>query len=180
MVKDDLKKFLAEVPIFSDLTEDESDVLMEKLEEISLPAGRTIFHEGDEGDSLYIIRSGKVRISKIFRRGEEKSLAILGAKSIFGEMALLEEGKRSASATAVDDIRLLELTRGDLEELAEENSSAGYNIMAGIARVLSSRLRKMNEEFLSIFSHPFRSIKELEIILENVENNFVTIGWEKI
>jgi len=175
-----LVKFLSEVPLFSELTREESDDLLEVVEEISLPAKRTIFHEGDKGDSLFIIRSGRVKITKKYLKGEEKTLALLGPKSIFGEMALLEDSERSASATAEDDVKLLELSRKDLDGLAEMNPFAGYKIMFGIARVLSFRLRKMDEEFVNIFSHPFRSIKELEVLLEKLKDNFIYIGWEKL
>src|SRR5574341_126401 len=96
MARDVLRHFLSQVPIFSDLTRDESDDLIEYLTEISLPEGRTIFREGEEGKSLFVIRSGRVGISKTVLKKEEKPLALLGPKSIFGEMALLEGGIRSA------------------------------------------------------------------------------------
>jgi len=179
MIKNELVKFLREVPLFSELTREESDDLLEVVEEISLPAKRIIFQEGDKGDSLFIIKSGRIKISKKYLKGEEKTLALLGPKSIFGEMALLEDSGRSASATAEDDVKLLELSRKDLDGLAEMNPFAGFKIMFGIARVLSFRLRKMDEEFVNIFSHPFRSIKELEVLLEKVKQNFISIGWEK-
>lgn len=180
MARDDLRHFLNQVPIFSDLTGEESDDLIEYLMEVSLPEGRTIFHEGEEGKSLYVIRIGRVGISKTVLKKEEKPLALLGPKSIFGEMALLEGGKRSATATVVEDASLLELSRSDLEALAEENPYAGYKIMYGISMVLSSRLRRMDEEFVGIFSHPFRSIKELERVLKKLQDNFISIGWGKI
>ena len=71
----------------------ERDIGYEK----TLEAGETLFREGDEGDQMYLIKSGKIRIVKEMSKGEEKTLAVLEAGAFFGEMAVLDKRPRSAS-----------------------------------------------------------------------------------
>ena len=104
------------------------------LEEVELTAGERVFHKGEQGNSMYIIIHGRVRI---FDR--EKTINFLGEREIFGELALLDPEPRSASVEAVEETRLFRLERGTLFELMEDNVS----VVSGIMHVLCSRLRRM-------------------------------------
>ena len=102
------------------------------LEEEEVAAGETVFAEGDLGTSMYIIVVGEVR----FHSGAH-TLNHLGAREVFGEMALLDPEPRLASVTAVADTRLLRLDQGPFYELLEER----VEVARGVIQVLSQRLR---------------------------------------
>jgi len=112
--------------------------LSQSFTEHRFTAGEVVFHEGAEGDSMFLVWSGRVAIVK----GELESPVILAyriAGEIFGEMALLENQPRSASIIALEDTRLLELNRPRFEQLLSEQPAVSRSIM----EVLSARLRHM-------------------------------------
>lgn len=178
-MSENLKKFLKSVSVFSDLNDDELKDVEELCIEVILKKGDALFKEGDEGRAMYIIKEGTIQVSKNIKGIQDRVLAILGAGSIVGEMALLEAQKRSATAVAETDSMVLEITRSDFNSLIEINPTAGFKIMFNIAKLLSSRLRKMDEEFIKIFSQPFKAIVELQQILENIRKNYIAIGFEE-
>src|SRR5690606_6249838 len=83
----------------------------------SYPAGSFIFSEGDEGDDMFVVTRGKVRISKQVPGIGEEALAILEAGQTFGEMAIVEDSPRSADAIAHSSCEVLVFTRRRLDEL---------------------------------------------------------------
>src|SRR5436190_1941756 len=111
------------------------------------PSGTVLFREGDRGQTMYVIRSGKVNISK--RIGDsELTLAVLGPGEFFGEMALLEGLPRSAGATVVEDAQLIELEAAAFETLIRKNSEIAVRLM----RRLSSRLREADRQIQTLMS----------------------------
>lgn len=174
-----LKNFLKKVQFFSELTKDELHDLMELIVEVNLKKDEVLFKEGDEGKALYVIYEGEIQVSKNIKDIKEKVLALLGPGSIVGEMALLETQKRSATAVANCDSKVLEITMSDFNSLIEINPSAGFKIMFNIAKLLSNRLRRMDDEFIKIFSQPFKAIVELQQILENIRKNYISFGLEE-
>jgi CRP-like cAMP-binding protein len=102
------------------------------LEEVDVDENETIFEKGDEGDSLYVILDGKVRV-----HDGERLLNYLGERDVFGEMALLDPEPRLASVTAVEATRLFRLDQAPFYVLMEERPE----VAAGIIRVLTGRLR---------------------------------------
>jgi CRP-like cAMP-binding protein len=104
------------------------------------PAGTEIFHEGDPAAEMFIIQSGSVRISHA-AGGEARELAVLEKGDFFGEMALLEDyPERSATATAVTDVELLQLRATDLEEMLQRRPWIALRMMGK----LSERVREAN------------------------------------
>src|SRR5262252_9045854 len=92
------------------------------------PAGTVLFREGDKGSTMYVLRSGKVKIWKHIS-DTEITLAVLGPGEFFGEMALLEGLPRSAGATVVEDALLIELEAGAFETLIRKNSEIAIRLM---------------------------------------------------
>ena len=99
--------------------------------------GQIVIEENSAADTFFIIRSGRVRIAKRLETGEELFLAEEGEGGFFGEMALLDEGPRSATARAVEPTSLLEISRNDFKVLLDQAPLLAYAMM----RVLSTRLR---------------------------------------
>src|SRR5438132_2117575 len=111
------------------------------------PSGTVLFREGDRGQTMYVIRSGRVNISK--RIGDsEITLAVLGPGEFFGEMALLEGLPRSAGATVVEEALLIEVEQGAFATVVRRNSEIAVRLM----RRLSSRLREADRRIQALMS----------------------------
>jgi CRP-like cAMP-binding protein len=111
------------------------------------PAGTVLFREGDRGKIMYVIRSGKVSISRRISE-TDVTLAVLGPGEFFGEMALLEGLPRSAAATVVEDAKLIELQQDAFEMLIRRNGEISVRLM----RRLSSRLREADKQIQALMS----------------------------
>ncbi|WP_258229411.1 cyclic nucleotide-binding domain-containing protein, partial [Arthrobacter sp. HMWF013] len=92
---------LRRAPLFATLDDEAFRLLTDELTEVDLSRGASVFREGDQGDQLYFIVSGKVKLGRTSPDGRESLLAILGPGELFGEMALFDPSPRTATATAV-------------------------------------------------------------------------------
>ena len=108
--------------------------------------GDNIFREGDIGNEMYIIQSGRVQITKQLKDGVEKTLVILGPGDFFGEMAVIDKDVRSANATAMDASRLIALD----EEVFEMHMQTNPKIVKKILKNLTSRLREANQQIANL------------------------------
>ncbi|GAB4374548.1 MAG: Crp/Fnr family transcriptional regulator [Spirochaetales bacterium] len=108
--------------------------LFEKYGKV-IPAGTVIFREGDEGNEMYIIQDGKVRISKSIGN-KDHVLAILGKGEFFGEMAIVNRIRRTATAQTVTDTHLLTFDRQGFRSMIEKNSRIAMNIIDKLCRRL--------------------------------------------
>ena len=129
---------LAQVPLFASLSPDQLAELTSKLTARSYRRGQDIFHQGDPGSVMYMIRSGQVKISTSSLEGEEAILAILTSNDFFGELSLLDGKERSASATAMAPTEVLALDRSDFLEVLRKNPQMAGDVLAA----LSDRLRR--------------------------------------
>lgn len=148
------REMLATVPLFALLDEQERGVLAERVEVVRFPAGAVIFQFGDPGDSMYIVRSGEVSVGVKTKTGEEIFLEQPTAGDFFGEISLLDEGPRTATATAKTDVELVEIDRGDLDELFRLKPTSAMDLLAATGRRLratslllrNATTRNVNEE----------------------------------
>ena len=115
---------------------------MRKMEE-----GTTVFIENMPGESLFLIKKGTIRISRMFAEGDEKTLIVLGPEDIFGEMAVIDGLPRAATARVAEDAELISLNKKSLEQLCEKNASLGLQLVRNIVKVFSKRVREANEEY---------------------------------
>jgi CRP/FNR family cyclic AMP-dependent transcriptional regulator len=154
------EKFLKAVPILRDLDEGELLQFLKIARRVRFPREQAILTEGQAAETMYVIEEGMVVVSKtlVMVRGAEDSrdrdkiLTKLSAEdhATFGEVALFEEGKRTATVVAVTDCLLLEISKADFLKLAEENPRIGYKITRNIAQLLCSRLRKSGEDTIKL------------------------------
>ena len=136
-------QFLRRVPIFGALNEDCLQRVASIMVEKSYSRKSIVFHEGDHGDTLYIIKGGRVKIAKVAIDGREKTLTILQPGDFFGEMAIFDNMPRSATAEAIDnDVRLFGLNKKDFERLIHEFPSIALRIMKDLTR----RIRQINQQ----------------------------------
>ena len=114
---------------------------------IEVSEGEVVFREGDHADAIYFVLSGLVSVRlPLAETGRDRRLATLGAGVAVGEMAFLDEGKRSADVVADRDSMLARLSIGDLHEIGEVAPRVTSTFSANLARNLSGRLRRANEQ----------------------------------
>ena len=131
--------FLKGVPIFQKVDGEGLRHLAERAEEKVIEAGSLIVRENDIGDEMYIVKKGKIEIFKE-TNGEKNSIAFLGEKSFFGEMAILEDAPRSASAKAIEDSALIIINKECFRQAILEYPDIAFEVL----KALSSRLREAN------------------------------------
>ncbi len=135
---------LKKVPIFDLLDFLKLRKLVRFLHQRDYRADEIIFRENEPGESLYVIKSGRVRIFSRKDDGTERELAVLEAGSFFGEVSLVDEAPRSAFAVATEDTRLLGLFRADLLRLVDRDPRLASQILFRLASVIARRLRFAN------------------------------------
>lgn len=117
---DDLVKTLRSIPIFTSLTKRDFSTFISIFHSRNYLAGEYIFYQGDPGIGLYILREGEVEIIRENEKGDKLTLAAIHKGDFFGELALIDGEKRSASAVAKNDTRLSVIFKPDLDEYIEK------------------------------------------------------------
>lgn len=143
-------KSLRESPYFKSLDDKELAVLANYVEEKTLPPGTTLFLEGMLGESMYIIVSGKIKISKLISEGQEKVLLMLGPGDVFGEMAILDGGPRSATAVSTEQTLVLTLKSKDLVKLQEKEPAVCLKVVWALVKDFSRRIRENTERYKEV------------------------------
>ncbi len=148
--KADLEKNLLSIPMFSALTRKDISLLLNIIHNRNYLPGEYIFYQGDPGIGLYVIREGEVTIQRTNDEGIILSLATFKKGDFFGELALVDGEKRSASAIAKIETRLAVFFKPDLDDFIEKYPRKGVKILQGISHVVAVRLRKLNEDNFKI------------------------------
>lgn len=138
-------KLLKELEIFKDLSSFEILKVAKLLQSRSFAEGNKIVNQGEEGDSLFIVKSGKVIVTRENGKGKEETLATLGIGDHFGEIALIDEQPRSANVSAESNSKLLQIKKEDLDKLLSKNVDIAMKIYKAFAVALCKRLRDTNE-----------------------------------
>lgn len=143
-----LPENLRRAEIFEKLYDDELQQIIELCKVRRVPSGQVVFHEGDDGDTMFIIQDGCVRVS-INTRGPEDTFSpgtinMLYSGQSFGEMVLLGGATRSATVTAVDNCVLIEIPAHEFAALCEANPRIGYRVIYSLASDLAYKLRSSN------------------------------------
>jgi CRP-like cAMP-binding protein len=122
-------------------------------------SGKIIFREGEEGDRMYIIQEGSIRITKTMGE-KEHVLAVLGKGDFFGEMAIVSRMPRSASATAATTVKLLSFNREGFISMIEKNAKIALNIIDKLSR----RLQQANLQIQHLVRRNERGLIALNIL----------------
>jgi len=140
---------LSEISMFQGRKPETIASLTACLRERTVPAGGHVFRCGDDGDAIFFIRSGTVRIS--LPLGDKRlHVASIGRGDFFGEITFLDGGRRSADAIAETTTSLFELKREDFEGLAKAHPRLGQGLFGGLARALALRLRSADAEITAL------------------------------
>jgi len=153
------KELLAQIPLLKNLSPQDLEDLGTLFRELKVQKGDVLFRKGSEGNVLYIIREGAIKIVLPSRLGDERIVAIFSSGDFFGEMALLDGMPRSADAVAIKTSKLLVLNRSDFLRFLRKSEVAIEKILS----TLSMRLRKADNllEETSFLNIPARLAKKL-------------------
>jgi CRP-like cAMP-binding protein len=140
--KMEVKKFLKNVPLFEDFSDEELEKLLVISKEKTYPKDAVIFQKGDLGNFFFLICSGRVKVIIETEEGKEGILSILYPTEFFGEMSLLDGEPRSATVVALEETRVIIIERNDFLILLYKHPELALKIL----KTLSLRLRKANRQ----------------------------------
>jgi CRP/FNR family cyclic AMP-dependent transcriptional regulator len=141
----DDRDLLRTVPIFSELSDGDVASLAQLLNRRKYPKDAVVFFENEEGDFFFMIVQGRIKVTILGDDGREVILSMLGPGDFFGEMALLDNEPRSASAIAAEESELLSLARSDFQKVSTKRSITG-----ALIKVLTARLRRANHQISTL------------------------------
>jgi CRP-like cAMP-binding protein len=128
-------------PLFTALDESAAVSLRASMDSVKIAKGSILFKEGDDGEHLYVIIDGKLKLGTSSGDGRENLLSILGPGEMFGELSLFDPGPRTSTATAVTDAKLLSLSHEKVIPWLKQNPEVSLQLLTR----LSQRLRRTNE-----------------------------------
>ena len=143
---------LKNVSLFEGLTHAQIQKIVDISTAERFEGSAPIFREGDPAHAMYVVAEGRVRISKTIPGIGEEALAILEKGQFFGEMALIEEGARSADAIAHIPCKLVTIRRDKLEQLLFVDKDLAYLVLWSFVRTLSARLRETSDKIKGFFA----------------------------
>jgi CRP/FNR family cyclic AMP-dependent transcriptional regulator len=155
---------LAKAGLFQGIAAEAAEAVAASLEHVDYGRGETVFAEGEQGDTLYIVLSGKVKIGRRATDGRENMLSVMGPSDMFGELSLFDPGPRTATATVVTEARLASLAHSALRPWITDRPEIAEQLL----RVLARRLRRTNDALADlIFTDvPGRVAKQLLALSE--------------
>ncbi len=134
-------ELLHRVPVFSTLGDDE----LQRVAEVAVPrrfdAGEVVFREGDESSTCYVVRSGHARAIREHGDGRSITLATFGPGDIFGELAMFDDERRSATIEAIEPTEAIAILAGDMRRLLKEHPDIAVKLLSALAQ----KLRETNE-----------------------------------
>ena len=141
--------FLRSVPLFSSLSKRELLTLNSIAHLRTYQKDEFVFRKGQPGAAMFIIRSGEINIVDPDPDSGENVIATLGENSFFGELALLDDSARSASAKAVVNSEVYAFFRTDLERLLSSSPQIGLQVYRALSIIIGTRLKSTNEQLLN-------------------------------
>ena len=138
---DDADVVLRRAPLLDGLDDENARALRRQISEVKLSRGEHLFLEGQDGDRLYVVLDGKIKLTRAAADGRENLLSVLGPGEMFGELSLFDPRPRTSSASAVTDVMLAALGHDALRAWLLEHPEASMHMLRQLAR----RLRRAND-----------------------------------
>ena len=138
---DNTEGVLRRAPLFDALDEEDARALRRQMAEVKLSRGEHLFMEGDDGDSLYVVIDGKMKLTRAAADGRENLLSVIGPGEMFGELSLFDPRPRTSSASAVTDATVAALGHDALRPWLLEQPEVSMHMLQALAR----RLRRAND-----------------------------------
>jgi CRP/FNR family cyclic AMP-dependent transcriptional regulator len=170
MRSEDVVELLGNVPVFSTLVDDD----LERIAQFAVPRefepGEVVFREGDASDTCYVVRDGRARALRTHRDGRTLTLATFGPGDIFGELALFEDEKRSATVEAIERTTAVAVLGPDMRRLMAEHAEISSRLVIALGR----RLRETNER---LSRQSFQTVQSrVAVVLSELVNQELVDG----
>lgn len=158
----DLLTIIREVPLFAHLQDEDVEKLASIAHLKTFPKDHLLFERGEEGCEFLVVTQGRLKLILLHEDGRELTLTILGPYQSFGEMALLEDAPRSASAVALSELRVLSISKRDFQTLLDSSP----RLCLGLLKAMGRRLRDLTEDtagliFLDVYQRVARKLLTL-------------------
>ncbi len=140
-ISEDTAQLLRRVPVFSTLGDDDLARVIEVTVPRRFDPGEVVFREGDESDTCYVVRSGHARAIRAHSDGRSITLATFGPGDIFGELAMFDNERRSATIEAIGKTEAIAILGGDMRRLLRQHPDIAVKLIGALGR----RLRETNE-----------------------------------
>ncbi len=152
-----VRDILRNLPFFQELTSAELERVVALGSVVLYPKDMILFREGDKGEALYVVLDGSVRVSKAVPGSRDEAMAFMERGSFFGEMALVDEFPRSATAMACQECTILFIDKQAFIRMIQEDPVIARKILWAFCRTLSLRLRETTDRIvaLSAITRPF-------------------------
>jgi len=165
-------ELLGRVPVFSTLEVEDLQRIAQVVVPRSFEPGQVVFREGDQSDTCYIVRDGHARAIREHRDGRTITLATFGPGDIFGELAMFEDERRSATVEAVETTGVVAILGGDMRRLMGEHPQIATRLVIALGR----RLREMNER---LARQSFQSVQSrVAVVLSQLVQEEALVGAE--
>src|ERR1700678_2899694 len=138
---DNTESVLRRAPLFDALDDDGARTLRRQMAEVKLARGERLFMEGDDGDRLYVVLDGKMKLTRAAADGRENLVSVIGPGEMFGELSLFDPRPRTSTASAVTDATLAALAHDALRPWLRERPEVSMHMLQALAR----RLRRAND-----------------------------------
>jgi CRP/FNR family transcriptional regulator len=138
---EDAEVVLRRAPLFEGLDEESARALRRQMPDVKLSRGEHLFLEGQEGDKLYIVLDGKLKLTRAAADGRENVISVLGPGEMFGELSLFDPRPRTSSASAITDATLAGLAHDALRAWLGDHPDVSIHMLKALAR----RLRRAND-----------------------------------
>jgi len=140
--------------LFKHLTQEEYELIIQIFKEKKIDANTIIIQEGDNGDSAFLLIEGKVSVVKETMYGEDYVVTIIeaGGDEFFGEINLIDKGKRTSTIKTIQKSVILEVTSDKLKSFMDKYPTIGYKIMWYMAKNLAKHLRKADNDVITLFN----------------------------
>ncbi|MDT8440952.1 MAG: cyclic nucleotide-binding domain-containing protein [Desulfuromonadales bacterium] len=126
----------------------------------TMAEGTTVFIENMPGESLFIVKTGAIRVSRMFAEADEKTLLVLGPGDVFGEMAVIDGLPRSATARVAEDARLICLGKPAFDKLVGECPETALKIVMNLTRVFIKRVRDAQDDYREMLSWAMQPVEK--------------------
>lgn len=150
-----------ECPLFIGLERDDLALVVERLRPLSYVAGDHIYSEGERQQQMSIVLSGRCEVVRV-QEGADRQLAVLEQGDVFGEISFFDPAPHSATVRALSKMEVLALVREDYDELLELRPTIGYRIAVNTVKLVSDRLRGMDEWVFELLDRPDTSVDRQE------------------
>ena len=137
---------LRRIKILADMDERQLASFLQYMEVLKLQPNATVFKKGDHGDAMFLVLGGELR-ARVMVGGQESTLATLTVGECFGEMAVIDEGPRSADVVANTECELLKISAGALKKVFREAPALAAPFLLGLSKTISTRVRTLTKRY---------------------------------